>query len=91
MKLHTEHLEDRYEMKRDFGRRLRAIRQRTGLTQDQVADRCGMTTAVRGSGGKRICAYEYGIVCPGAPIVKLLAEALGCTADELLGVEPQSW
>ncbi|UGS38057.1 helix-turn-helix domain-containing protein [Capillimicrobium parvum] len=62
-------------------RRLRELRSERGLTLQQVADRANIdvSTLSRLESGKRRLALDH---------VPLLADALGVTADELLGARP---
>jgi transcriptional regulator with XRE-family HTH domain len=61
------------------GRRLRQLREARGWTQEQLADR----TAI---GRSQICRYENGICRPNTLSLLRLAEELGVTTDEILGV-----
>jgi transcriptional regulator with XRE-family HTH domain len=63
-----------------FGRRLAAIRKERELTQPQLADLIGMTP-------KAIDYYERRAKNPSFEFVKKVAEALGLTPDELMGLE----
>jgi transcriptional regulator with XRE-family HTH domain len=65
----------------EFGRRLTAIRQERGLTQTQLAERIGAS--------QRVISY-YETVADSAPgsIIVQLAQALGVSSDELLGLKP---
>ena len=56
---------------------LRAIRERRGLTLQQVEDLTGVD-------GNTISRYERGVLNPTSKTVLKIAEALGVTADELL-------
>lgn len=56
---------------------LKAKRIEKGMTQEQVADRCGITQ----------CAYSYyeiGKRSPKPEMLKKLAAVLNCTVDDLL-------
>jgi transcriptional regulator with XRE-family HTH domain len=64
-----------------FGERLQAIRKARVLTQVQLAEAAGTTQ-------RAISYYETEAGFPPAPAVIDLAEALGVTTDELLGVKP---
>ena len=64
----------------DFGERLAQARESAGLTQLQLADQLGTTQRV-------ITYWERGSVALRADQLKALADALGVTADFLLGRE----
>ena len=59
---------------------MRAIRQKKGLTQKQVAEACGLARST-------ILTYEAGNANPKPATVAKLAKALGVTAAELYGVD----
>jgi transcriptional regulator with XRE-family HTH domain len=61
----------------ELGGRLRALREKRGLTQQQVADRIGATKP-------RISRYEGGAVVPEAETLVLLGQVLEVSLDELL-------
>jgi len=63
-----------------FGSRLAAIRKERELTQPQLADLIGMTP-------KAIDYYERRANNPSFEFVQKVAEALGLTPDELMGME----
>jgi transcriptional regulator with XRE-family HTH domain len=62
-----------------LGERLARIRKERGFTQVELAQKAGTIQAV-------ISDYERGRVRPHATMVGRLAQALGVTADELLGI-----
>ncbi len=63
-----------------FPDRLKARRQAAGMTQEQLAKATGMTT-------RSIQNYEMGARRPRTDaIIEKMAEALGCTYDELMGI-----
>lgn len=66
-----------------FGRRLKFIRERRGISQKDLAAMLGDDFPAN-----RISNYEIG-VNRSAPVdtLRRLCVALGCTADELLGLE----
>ncbi len=67
----------------DFGHRLPAIRKAKGFTQVQLADVTGTTQ-------RAISYYETEAGYPPMPAVVALAQALGVSADELMGLkQPQ--
>ncbi len=68
----------------DFGKRLAKLRKASGLTQQQLGDKIGVS--------KRVIAYYEGETkYPPAHLIVPLSKALNVTADELLGVkEPKN-
>lgn len=60
---------------------LKEIRKERGLTQQQLADSCGVQNTC-------IANYEAGIREPRLSEAKKMAAALNCTLDELIG-EPK--
>lgn len=63
-------------MENTFSQRLKALRQRRGLTQQELADRLGVSN-------KSVSRWESGGY-PDVPLLVPLARALGVTVDELL-------
>jgi transcriptional regulator with XRE-family HTH domain len=63
----------------EFGKRLAACRKAKGLTQAQLGDLVGVSYRV-------IAYYEKETQYPPARLIVPLANALGVTADELLGI-----
>ena len=63
-----------------FGERLAALRQARGLTQVQLAEKIGSTQ-------RAVSRYETIADRAPAPVLAKLAQALGVTTDELLGVK----
>jgi len=66
---------------RDFGKRLREIRQRRGVTQEQLGAAVGVSNRV-------IAYYEADGAQPPGALLAELARTLKVSADELLGLEP---
>lgn len=64
-----------------FHRRLAAARHRAGLLQRDVAAAAGMSV-------QQLSHYETGHNEPGVSVLRRLCVALGCSADELLGLSP---
>jgi len=64
----------------EFGARIAEARRRAGLTQVELAGRLGVTQQV-------VAAWERRNVALRAEQIKVLAEALGTTADYLIGIE----
>ena len=62
-----------------LGQRLARLRKERGFTQIELAEKTGTIQAV-------ISSYECGRVRPHAAMVGQLAQALGVTADEVLGL-----
>lgn len=66
----------------DIGARIRAIRQQKGMTQKQVADKCGMADSA-------IRKYESGAQVPKVETAKRIAAALNVPPAQLLGLDDQ--
>jgi XRE family transcriptional regulator, regulator of sulfur utilization len=66
---------------RAMGRRIQDLRNAQGWTQERLALEVGLDRS-------RISRYEKGRVNASALTVKRLAEVLGVTTDELLGLRP---
>lgn len=64
-----------------MGKRIAMLRKQNGLTQDQLAERVGVSA-------QAVSKWENDISCPDISILPKLAETLGVTTDELLGVKP---
>lgn len=65
-----------------MGKRIAANRKRLHLTQDQMAEKLGVTA-------QAISKWENDQSCPDIAMLPRLAELFGISTDELLGVE--SW
>lgn len=65
------------EWRRSFGRRLRALREERGLTQEGLADRAGVDR-------KLVYRTELGQTSPRLDAVVGIADALGVTPSDLL-------
>ena len=65
-----------------FGSKLRALRQEKELTQQQLADRLGVTKAT-------ISAYETNAKYPSVEVLIALATFFDVSADYLLGLSEQ--
>jgi transcriptional regulator with XRE-family HTH domain len=64
----------------DFGKRLAGFRKTSGLTQQQLGDKVGVS--------KRVIAYYEGETSyPPAHLVGPMAKALNVSTDELLGIK----
>lgn len=64
----------------DSGTRLKLLRKQAGMTQQQVADRIGVTKSV-------ISFYELKERCPSPDVLVKYAKIFHVTTDYLLGVE----
>lgn len=60
---------------------IKVLRQRCGLTQQQLADRLGLDQA-------RISAYEIGRKAPPIHRLPVIADALNCTINDLFSPAP---
>lgn len=65
-----------------LGERIKYHRKRLGLTQEQLADRLGVSA-------QAVSKWENNQSCPDISILPELAELFGITVDELLGKERQ--
>ncbi len=63
----------------DFGQRLRTLRLRDALTQQQLADRLGLTKSV-------ISAYETDLRLPSYDVLLKIARIFKVSTDYLLGI-----
>lgn len=68
----------------DFGERLKELRIKHGLTQQQVADRIWVNKAT-------ISAYELSARLPSYEVLIKLSSLFGVSTDYLLGVDHQSF
>ena len=66
----------------DFGQRLKELRIKSGLTQNQLADRIGVTKSV-------VSYYELHERTPSPEVLVKLASIFHCSTDFLLGLEKQ--
>ena len=64
-----------------MGKRISTLRKRAGLTQEQLADRLGVTP-------QAVSKWENDQCCPDMSILPELANVLGVSCDVLLGKEP---
>ena len=69
-------------MSSSFGERLRALRKKAGLTQEQLADSTGFSLMT-------IRRWEWGERSPRVEEVKALAKALGVSEADLLNDSPE--
>lgn len=66
-----------------FGAVLRSVRMRAGLTQTELGNKCGIVP-------NKISNWELGHGHPFMSDFRKLCKALGCSADELLGLSPDT-
>lgn len=64
-----------------IGKRIVQRRKEKGYTQEQLAEFCGVSA-------QEVSKWENDVSCPDISILPHLAEVLGVTTDELLGVKP---
>lgn len=69
-------------MEETLGKRIVQNRKRLSLTQDQPAERLGVTA-------QAVSKWENNQSCPDITLLPRLAESFGTTTDALLGIEPQ--
>ncbi len=69
------------EYKETMGKRISELRKHKGMTQEQLAQKVGVTA-------QAVSKWENDLSCPDISILPQLAEALGVTTDELLGRAP---
>ena len=69
-------------MEQTIGKRISVNRKRLGLTQDQLAEKLGVTA-------QAVSKWENDQSCPDIATLPRLAEIFGITTDELLGRQPQ--
>lgn len=66
------------DMEATLGKRIIANRKRLGLTQDQLAEKLGITA-------QAVSKWENDLSCPDISILPKLADIFGISTDELLG------
>lgn len=66
----------------DFAERLIKLRKKRGLTQEELADKLGVS-------GQAVSKWETGNSMPDVALLGQLAHVLGVTVDDLLGIEPE--
>ena len=64
----------------DFGKKLKELRKQAGMTQQQLADKLGITKSV-------VSYYELSERTPSPEVLKDLALIFRVSADYLLGIE----
>ena len=65
-------------MKLKIGDNIRTYRRKIGWTQDQLADRLGVS-------GQSVSRWENGATYPDMEFLPVMARLFGCTTDDLLG------
>lgn len=66
-----------------LGKKIADVRRSTGLTQNDLAMRVGITA-------QAVSKWEQGKSCPDIAILDEIADALGISLFELLGMETQT-
>ena len=69
------------ESKMSMGKRIADLRKAKGMTQEQLAQRMGVTA-------QAVSKWENDLSCPDVTSLPQLAEVLDVTTDELLGKSP---
>lgn len=69
-------------MEQTLGKRIMAHRKRLGLTQDQLAEKLGVTA-------QAVSKWENDQSCPDITMLPILADIFGVSTDELLGRQHQ--
>ena len=64
-------------MQDTYGGRIRILREKKGLTQQELAERCGVTRTA-------IVKYETNAIAPNAFVAVAIAEQLGTTVENLV-------
>lgn len=80
--LANESKEERFmEQKETLGKRIAALRKEKGLTQEQLAEKVGVSA-------QAVSKWENDVSCPDITLLPLLADLFDVSVDELLGVKP---
>ena len=64
----------------DFGEKLKLLRKRSGLSQEQLAQRLGVTKGM-------VSSYETSMRMPSYPVLLKIAQLFHVSTDVLLGME----
>lgn len=64
-----------------IGKRIMTLRKQKSMTQEQLAERVGVSA-------QAVSKWENDVSCPDISLIPQLADVLGVTTDELLGVKP---
>lgn len=78
---HRKKEETFMEQKETLGKRIAALRKEKGLTQEQLAEKVGVSA-------QAVSKWENDISCPDITLLPLLADLFDVSVDELLGVKP---
>lgn len=71
------------ESNQTMGKRIMNLRKQAGMTQEQLADRLGVSP-------QAVSKWENDVSCPDISTLPKLAEIFGVTTDVLLGVQPSA-
>lgn len=74
----TNYLKDAETLRKDIGVNIKKMIQTRGMSQGDIAERCGITQAM-------LSRYIHGTSMPSIYIVNSLASALGCRAIDIIG------
>jgi len=69
------------ENKETLGKRIAALRKSKGLTQEQLAEKVGVSA-------QAVSKWENDVSCPDITLLPLLADLFDVSVDELLGIKP---
>ena len=80
---HNKRMKERDQImeQQSMGKRIMQLRKEKGYTQEQLAEMMGVSA-------QAVSKWENDVSCPDISILPMLAEKLGVTTDELLGVKP---
>mgnify|MGYP003586878427 FL=1 len=80
---HNEPMKERDTImeQQSMGKRIMQLRKEKGYTQEQLAEMMGVSA-------QAVSKWENDVSCPDISILPQLAEKLGVSTDELLGVKP---
>ena len=86
MKTHFNHTIGKIEVMQlvDFGERIKELRKRSGLSQEQLAQRLGITKGM-------VSSYETSMRMPSYSILIKIAQMFHVSTDYLLGMEKGDW
>lgn len=74
----TNYLKDAETLRKDIGINIKKMVQTRGMSQSDIAERCGITQAM-------LSRYIHGTSMPSIYIVNTLASVLGCRAIDIIG------
>ena len=80
---HNKRMKERDQImeQQSMGKRIMQLRKEKGYTQEQLAEMMGVSA-------QAVSKWENDVSCPDISILPMLADKLGVTTDELLGVKP---